>query len=306
MKRLLQSGFSLVLFILAIWIIRHELQRYPLREILAEFRNLKLSQLMLSTGLTAICYWILTGYDLLAFKYFKVEISYSKVTFAAFIAYAFSNTIGMANFAGAAIRYRIYSKWRIPDKTIAAVITLDILSNWLGFLVVIGLAFTLIAPPIPSEAHLPIHDARPLGIVCLLLLASYILFTWIKKKPLCLGKLEFPVPKSGIFFSQVAVACLDFILGGVVLASLLPLHSDLTMIYFLGIYLLAQTAGVLSHVPGGLGVFETIMLLSLSRFFSGPQILGALVIYRAIYYLIPFGVAVVLLAAFELRTRPRT
>ena len=113
-----------------------------------------------------------------------------------------------------------------------------------------------------------------------------------------LGRLEIPVPRPRVAFAQIGISCLDMLCATAVLYVLLPPHASIGFIAFAGVYLLALAAGIISNVPGGIGVFEFVLLLLLPGV-PQDQLLGALVAYRAIYYFAPFAIALVLLGAHE-------
>lgn len=281
----------------------HEVAKYGVGRILQEVRRYTGGELVLAGLLTIVCYWFLTFYDWLGFRCVRHKIAYRRVTFGAFIACAFANNIGLANFAGAAVRYRLYSRWKIPPAVIGEVVALNIVSNWLGFLLTTGLVFALAPPALPPALHLPLGSVRPFGVLFLAPVLLYLIVSAIRTQPFRLGVLRFPLLRNRVFVAQILVGCLDFALSGIVLYALLPHAPALSYAAFLGSYLLADAAGILSHVPGGLGVFESVIFFSLSPRFSSPAVFGALLVYRLIYFLLPFAVAVVALAAFELRHR---
>ena len=306
MKRFGPVLLSLGIFGGAIWILGHELKKYPLGEIRSDIMRIPFWRIFGAATLTLSCYGIVTFYDWLAFKYVGRKISHGRVIFAAFIAYAVGNNVGLANFGGTATRARIYSKWGISGKVIAEVVALDTLANWIGFLLAPGLLFTIFPPPLPKRLSLPFPNARPIGVIFLILVVGYAVFAAWKRRPIHFFRWKLPVPRNRLFALQVLVACGDLAFGGFVLRLLLPHIPGLSLLPFLGVFLLAQTAGLLSHVPGGLGVFETMILFSLEGTIGGSTVLGALVAYRAIYYLFPIVIALVLFAAFEWRYRHRS
>lgn len=151
----------------------------------------------------------------------------------------------------------------------------------------------------PPSIHLPFASIRLLGIVLLLPAIAYMLWIGIRREPIRIQQWEFELPSPSLFVAQVT-SCLDWIIAAGVLYILLPDPLPLTFPRFLCIFLLAQIAGVASNVPGGLGIFEAIILVFLAPFFSASAILGALVAFRAIYYLLPLLVAMLLLATHEI------
>jgi uncharacterized membrane protein YbhN (UPF0104 family) len=99
------------------------------------------------------------------------------------------------------------------------------------------------------------------------------------------------------------ISSLDWILAAAVLYALLPADPSISYAAYFGIYLLAQFAGVVSNIPGGLGVFETVLLLLLPPAVSSNALFTSLIAYRMVYYLLPLGVAILLLAGYEIRSR---
>src|SRR5262245_52597422 len=140
-------------------------------------------------------------------------------------------------------------------------------------------------------------------MIFLALVRTYVLVCTYYKGPLKIWGWELPLPSFGLALAQIGLSSFDWMLAASVLYVLLPTIDTLSYPLFLGIFLLAQIMGVSSQVPGGLGVFETVVLLLLTPQLSPPTVLGALVVYRGIYYLLPLGVAAILLAAHELLQR---
>jgi phosphatidylglycerol lysyltransferase len=295
--------FGLFLFLVALWVIHHELRAYNVHDILQHLRGLPSHRLFPALALTFTSYLVMTGYDTLALRYIRHPLPYSKTALASFIGYAFSNNIGLSMIAGATVRYRLYSAWGLSAVEITKVVIFCSLTFWLGFFALGGLTFLLEPMVIPEALHLPFNSARPLGMFLLALVVAYLLCSVLRKHPLIIREWEFPLPSTRLFFSQITVASLDWILAGSVLYALMPVMPTLSLPGFIGIYMLAQLAGLLSQVPGGLGVFETVVLLLLSPILPASEILGVLLAYRGMYYLLPLGVATVLLGAQELLRR---
>ncbi|MCC6543810.1 MAG: bifunctional lysylphosphatidylglycerol flippase/synthetase MprF, partial [Nitrospirae bacterium] len=150
-----------------------------------------------------------------------------------------------------------------------------------------------------ESLHLPFTSVKPIGILFLILTAGYLLLSILKKKPFKIRSFEFPIPRPGLSISQIIISCVDWSIAGSVLYFLLPSSEALSYPNVLGIFLLAQIAGLVSQVPGGLGVFDTIVLILLSRTLPSYSVVGSLIVYRGIYYLLPLGVATVLLGVHE-------
>ena len=290
----------LALFALALRALQDTLSHYRYHDVVAYVSSLRADQIILAAVLTLLGYLVMTGYDTLAFRYIRHPRPYRKIALASFIGYAFNNNVGLSGLVGGSLRYRLYTAWRLSAVEIAKVIAFCTISFWLGF-VLLGGTFFIVAPPeVPSAVHLPFHSVRILGLLLLLPAVVYLAWIAVRRRPIQIRQWEFDLPTLGVFGAQVVISAIDWIIAAGVLYILLPDSLPLTFVHFLGIFLLAQIAGVISNVPGGLGIFEAVSLLFLAPFFSASAILGALVAFRVIYYLLPLFLATLLLATHEI------
>ena len=307
MLKKLQHNFStlfgLLLLVLSVWAIANELREYNYLDILNSLAAIPKSRLSWAIWLTALGYLVMIEYDILGFSYINRSLSWNKIALTNFISSAFSNTIGFALLTGSAIRYRFYASWGVSAVAIAQVIAFANFTFWLGMFAVAGFLFLVNPLKIPTQLHLPFATVRPIGVIFLLLVAIYLLGSILIKQPLIIRGQEFRFPSFKISLAQIAISSFDWILAAAVLYAVLPANISLSYLDFLGIYLLAMFAGVVSNVPGGLGVFETIILLILSSKVSGAAILGSLLAYRGVYYFLPLLVAAGLLGLYEIRLR---
>lgn len=297
------SLFGLLLLLLSLWAIANELRQYNYRDILNSLAAISKSRLSWAIWLTALGYLVMVGYDILGFNYINRSLSWNKIAFTNFISSAFSNTIGFALLTGSAIRYRFYASWGVSAVAIAQVIAFANFTFWLGMFAVAGFLFLINPLKIPTQLHLPFATVRPIGVIFLLLVAAYLLGSIFLKQPLIIRGHEFRFPSFEISLLQIAISSFDWILAAAVLYALLPSNISLSYLDFLGIYLLAMFAGVVSNVPGGLGVFETIILLILSSKVSAAVVLGSMLAYRGVYYFLPLLIAAGLLGLYEIRFR---
>ncbi|MBN4006523.1 lysylphosphatidylglycerol synthase domain-containing protein [Nostoc sp. LPT] len=297
------SLFGLLLLVLCLWAIAHELHEYNYRDILNSLAAIPKSRLSWAIWLTAFGYLVMIGYDILGFNYINRSLSWNKIAFTNFISSAFSNTIGFALLTGSAIRYRFYASWGVSAVAIAQIIAFANFTFWLGMFAVAGFLFLINPLKIPTQLHLPFATVRPIGVIFLLLVAAYLLGSIFIKRPLIIRGHEFRFPSFNISLAQIAISSFDWILAAAVLYALLPSNISLSYLDFLGIYLLAMFAGVVSNVPGGLGIFETIILLIISSKVSAAAVLGSMLAYRGVYYFLPLLVAAGLLGLYEIRFR---
>jgi phosphatidylglycerol lysyltransferase len=287
----------------AIWLIHRELGAYHYEDVRRSLAAIPRRQLGWALLLTALSYWTLTGYDVLALRYLGCALPYRRVALASFLGYTFAHNLGASVLSGAAARYRVYSSWEVPLQTIAGLIAFCSLTFWLGALVIVGTALLVEPLQIAGFAHLPPEAGGAAGVLCLAAVSVYLLLTFLRRAPLVIAGWEISLPRPWIAIQQTLLSTLDWAVAAVVLYVLLPPSIAVSFWHFLALFVLAQVLGVASHVPGGLGVFDTIMLVSLRTGKSGAALVGALLVYRAIYYLAPLALATAFMTAHELGRR---
>ena len=305
-KRILHNispFLGLFLFVVALGFLYHALKGYHYQEVMRQMWALPRSHVLLAFLITILGYLVLTAYDSLAFQYIRHPLRYGKIALASFIGYAFSNTMGHSLITGGSIRYRLYSSWGLSAIDISKVVAFCIATFWLGFFTLGGAVFLLWPLATPPSLHLPISLTRPVGFLLLSLVGFYLFWTFSRKGPFRVRQWEFSLPSPALSCSQIFISTLDWCLAGSVLYVLLPPDAGVSYPQFLGIFLLAQMTGWVSQVPGGIGVFETVVIFLLSDSVPASSLLGSLLAYRCIYYLLPLGIAVCLLGTHELLER---
>lgn len=291
------------LFVLALWLLHRELSGFHYRDVAAFLTSLPISRLALALGLTAAGYLALTAYDFLAFRWIDHPLPYRRIALASFIGYAVSNNLGQVMLTGAPLRYRLYSEWGLTAEEITKVVSFCLVTFWIGYATLAGAVLTVAPPELPASVPFPGGSVRPLGILLLTAAAAYLVLAATARRKLRLGGWTFSAPGPGLAAAQAAVASFDWMLSAAVLYFLLPDTTVLPFTAFLAAYLLAQVVGLVSQVPGGLGVFEGVMVALIGTTVGTPQLVGALLAFRAIYYLLPLVLAAGLLASVEIRRR---
>jgi phosphatidylglycerol lysyltransferase len=303
-RRWLAPALSVLVFVVVAAVLHHVLGSYRLHEVLAELRAIPRRALAGAAALTAGSYLMLTLYDWLGVRYLGKPVPYARTALTSFIAYAFGHNLSLAAFTGAAVRYRMYSSAGLTAVDVATIVSMCALTTAIGVSVLAGTAL-LLALPGASALHLGHAWSKLVGLALLGWVAGYVLWASRAREPVTLGSWALKPPGAAIATSQVAVAVADLTLSAGVLYLLLPASAHTDFATFAGIYAVAVVGGIASQVPGGLGVFEAILLLALPQL-PVPQLLGALLAYRGVYYLAPLAIAAVLLAVQELyRQRPR-
>jgi phosphatidylglycerol lysyltransferase len=301
LRAALPAVIGVVLFFAALEVLRTELRTVTWQALMADVVSTSPGRLGIAILLTVVNYAVLTGYDFLAFAYLGKRLSWQRVAAASFLAYAIANNVGFAMLSGASVRYRFYTRWGVTAAELSRIVFSYVVSFWLGLLLIGGLS--LVLAPVPHElgASLP-YVVVPLGWLLMLVSLGYVAAAILGLGPLRWRQFELPLPTAQIAVAQLAVSVVDWALAGAVVYVLLP-SGKVPFLALLGAFLAAQLLGLASHVPGGVGVFEGLMVLLLKPFLSSAELLPALIVYRAVYYLLPLALAAVALVADELHQR---
>jgi phosphatidylglycerol lysyltransferase len=294
---------AVLLFAAALVTLYRELRGFHYHEVLVFLRALPRDRLLLALGLTAASYLALTGYDTLGVRWIGRPLSYRRTAFAAAVSSAVSNTLGISLLTGTPLRARLYTRWGFSALDVGRLVLFCYATFWLGFCGLAGAAFLADPISLPSRLRLPIATVRPLGAILLAVVVAYLALAAFVRRPLTFRNLEVRMPSFPLALGQIGVAALDWTLAGGVLYSLLPAEWHLSFLHFLVLFLFAQVAGLVSNVPGGLGVFETVLILLLPPDLPRAQLLAALVAWRGVYYLLPLSGAALALGTHELTLR---
>lgn len=301
LRRWLGPLVALVLLAIALTLLHRELRAFRLHDVLAAARALPPSQIGIALALTALSYASLCGYDALALAYVHRSLSFQRLAFGSFLTYAMSHTLGFPLITGGSVRYRLWSAWGLTTTEIAAAVGFVGATFTLGLGAGIGGALFFEPGASVPLVRLPADVLRVLGALCLTSVVGYVAWSALRRRPIHIGGWALPVPSLRLALLQVLVAAIDWILAASVFYALLPGGHDLPFLVVFGAFLVAHFAGLLSHVPGGLGVFDALIVLLLAPALSAASTIGALVVYRAVYYVIPFAIGLALLVAYELR-----
>ena len=295
-----------VVFAVALYSLRGELATYNVHQI--RFAVQLMDPIFIVRGaLFAVgAYGALVICDVLAIRYIKHDLPTPRIAFVSFISYAFSNALGFPLILGGGLRYRLYNASGLSSAQIALTVAFNSVTFWLGVFAVGGGAL-LFAPNGPTTLFgVPLTSLRALGGLRLVLPPAYIAACAVARNPIRIGGWEFQPPSWKLALAQLATACVDWVLVAAVLWSVIPLPpAGLTFGLVLVAFVLAQVAGLVSHVPGGLGVFEFTFVALLSPYLKPTDLLSSVVVFRIIYFLLPLLLAVLLLTVNEL-TRGRT
>ena len=246
-------------------------------------------------------YAIYCSFDLLGRRYTGHQLPRSTVWQVNFISYAFN--LNMGSLVGSvAFRYRLYGRLGLGVATITRIMSLSILTNWLGYLLLAGAVFALAPLQLPPDWKIDREGLRWLGFALLAVAIGYLVawfFAWRRSVNIRGHELLLPPPRMAML--QVAMAVPNWMIMGAIIYTLLQGRADYPTV--LSVLLVGAVAGVATHVPAGLGVLEAVFIGLLSHRVAEGQLLAALLTYRALYYIAPLLVAAVVYVLFEGRMR---
>jgi phosphatidylglycerol lysyltransferase len=289
-----------VLFAASLWILHEFLKNYSFHDVWYGLHEIPTQLIFTALGLTFLNYIALTSYDTLGTRYSGLSLPYRKTALAAFLGYALSQSLGFPLFTGAAIRYRLYSVWGLSTERIAQVIAFSATTFTLGALTIGGTALILEPQELSKLFHLSPLFLRPIGILLICTIAFYLFWCSTQKRPLKIGNWTFAPPPATFAFIQVVISSTEWTVAAAVLFVLLKPFVPISFPGFLAVFVLSQFLGVISHVPGGIGIFESSILIFLATDRPAAVIVGALIAYRMIYYLVPLILGLSTLAGYEI------
>lgn len=293
---------TLGVFILAIVSLHHMLRDLDVQQVKAALKAIPLSHLLGGLAVVAVGYWILSFYDLLAMRYLKIAVSYPRVVFTSLTAYAVGHSVGLAVVSAGSVRYRLYSTAGLTPLQVAAVMLLVSVTFTFGISFMAGVVLFL-RPEMMTHMlnqmlswHLPVGIVQFTGGALVLGIIGLALWAGPQGRRLKFRQWSVDMPSSRMLLMQTGASVLDIITVALALYILLP--SGVTYMETLTAFVMSMVIGILSHVPGGLGVFEVVMLNTLTQL-PKAELAATLLIFRIFYYLLPFVIALFLLLGNE-------
>jgi uncharacterized membrane protein YbhN (UPF0104 family) len=306
LKRALRQApavLGLLLLVGAIYVVQREFRHLKVADIKKALEAIPHTALVISFLWTLVAYFILTFYDRLGTIYAGRKVSYGRVSFASFCAYALAHNLGFAAVSGAAVRYRLYAHWGLSPLQIGKVIAFCSLTFGLGAMVLGGVILFIEPQAVPFFGdYIPHWGMYAIATVLWAIVGAYVTLSRVLGKFRMFGH-EIVLPSWRMAILQVLLATADVAATAAIFYALLPEVPGLTYVRFLGVYLASYSAGLAANLPGGIGVFDTAMLLGLESYLSPPEIVGAIVVFRLYYYIIPLFLAGSLFAGNEILLR---
>ncbi len=292
-KRILKKLISysgIFFFFLAAAVLWWQLRNYSLGDIANSIMSIPVRNLILACGACVAGYLALAMYDYLALNYVgeNKKVSWWKWMLAGMLGFAISNNAGHAVVSGGAIRYRLYTRWRIRSGDIVRMLTLSGFTYFLGAAAIVVIGYFLVPHDIFNRSAGISMGLNWLFGGCLAAIIAYFVLTILfGRKTIKIGSMWFQVPTTKMALAQMLLGMTDSVLAGLVLYFCLTPFINISFGTFIGLFVIAQTTGVFSQVPGGVGVFETIFLAAFPDTADKANIFAALLAYRIIYYVLP-------------------
>jgi phosphatidylglycerol lysyltransferase len=281
--------------------LRALLREVSYAEVVQQISTQPMRALLLSGLATTLSYLVLTGYDFSALKYVGVQVRRTTVLLTSFIAYALGNTVGLGVLTGGAVRMRLYTASGIDAGRVAQAAAFNAGAFVIGMTAFGAAGLLWGAPDVASLVRIPSWLLRAIAILLLLAVGALIVAAARSREIRILNRWPVRLPPPELAIRQLLISALDLAASAAALWFLLP-ENIVSLPAFSAWYSMAVALGLLSHVPGGLGVFEAVILLACGGRAPPEQIIGALVLYRIIYYLLPLIAAAILLSGYELRS----
>lgn len=299
MKKKIISLITIVFFILVAYLLYNRISIIDFNEVKEGFSRIQSNVIVGSGILVIINYFILANYDYMGLRFLgQTHMKYPKVLLSAFICYAFTLNIG-ALVGGLGFRYRIYSGWYVPRHQIPIVILISTMSNWSGYILLLGILFLTQSDTIQKVLPIPHWLSLMLGITALLLIVAYLVLCKRRFQGK-IKKVELAFPNLSIALMQLFLSCLQWLsLSVIIYAFFVGLGAQIEYELVLFTLLIGSVAGVVTHIPAGLGVLETIFF-NLETGVRDADILVALLCFRAMYYFIPLLIALPSYFALEI------
>jgi glycosyltransferase 2 family protein len=259
-----------------------------------DWRTLCIAALFVAGG-----YLTLTFYDLFALRTIgRSDVPYRVAALAGFSSYAVGHNVGASVFSGGAVRYRIYSSWGLSVIDVTKICFVAGLTFWLGNATVLGLGVLYNPQAARALDQLPLWSNRLLALVILALLAAYVAWVWVKSRVIGREGWQVTLPGGPLTLLQIAIGIIDLACCAAAMYMLVPDEPNLGFVTVAVIFVAATLLGFASHAPGGLGVFDAAMLVALWQF-DKEDLLAGLLVFRLLYYIVPFVLSLVVLGTRE-------
>jgi phosphatidylglycerol lysyltransferase len=299
-RRLVGASLALVLGGLVLLGIEREAAEIDFQLLVTALRSTPAASLAAALAATALSYLALIGYDVSALRYARAHAPLRTILLASFSGFAIGNAVGLGAFSGGAVRYRLYIAAGLSPGQIARVVLFLSIAFGVGLSTIAALGMILQASEVSRLLGVSPQPLRAIAAIILTIASGFLIFCALRRTPWRRGTIDIDAPGAMLVLIQVLLTAIDVLAAAATLWVLLP-SVGISLFAFSAIYCVALALGVLSHIPGGLGVFEVAILYAVGSRAPVDAVAAALVTYRGIYFLLPLLLSTLLLTNFELR-----
>jgi glycosyltransferase 2 family protein len=296
--QILAAVFSLLIAAFSLYILGRAVSAVSLGALREAIAATSADQIAAAALLTVVSYLALTGYDGLALRQLRARVTYKTTALASFTSYAISFTLGFPLITAGTVRYWIYSQVGLTASKVASLTVIAGVTFWFGNVFVLGAGLTFHASAVSAINHLYPLLNMLMGIAVLSAILAYLVWVTVRRRDISIKGFRLELPGPGLTVGQIILGVIDQSAAAGALYVLLPSHAQFDYFSFAATYVFACILGVASNAPGGIGVFEAAMLKAVPVV-SEEALLASLVLFRVIYYLVPFLFALAFLGAHE-------
>ncbi|WP_223485571.1 lysylphosphatidylglycerol synthase domain-containing protein [Pseudomonas sp. A-RE-19] len=291
-----------MLFFLALIVLFTMLaQRIEWSEVFDTLADFKVRTLIIASAVTLLSFLVYACFDLIGRTYIQQNLTWRQILPVGIISYAFNLNLS-AWVGGIAMRYRLYSRLGVSKSNIAKILGLSLATNWFGYMVIAGTVFSSGLVRMPPGWKLSSDALQGVGVLLLLLSAGYLAACrFSRRREWSIRGVEIDLPSLHMAILQLALGALNWALMAAVIFTLLPSKLDYPLV--LGVLLISAIAGVITHIPAGLGVLEAVFVALLQHEVSRGSLVAGLLAYRAIYFLLPLLITVVMYLVVEAKAK---
>jgi len=292
-------ALSLAMIIAAVVVLYRILRDLDVEALLDALDATDWRTLIISGFFVAAGYLTLTFYDLFALRTIgRYDIPYRIAALAGFTSYAVGHNVGASVFSGGAVRYRIYSAWGLGVIEVTKICFIAGLTFWLGNATLLGLGVLKAPQAARAIDQLPVWLNRVIALAILIVLSAYVAWVWVKPRVIGREGWQVTLPGGPLTLLQIAIGIVDLLCCALAMYMLVPDEPNLGFITVAVIFVAATLLGFASHAPGGLGVFDAAMMVALWQF-DKEDLLAGLLLFRLLYYIVPFALSLLVLGARE-------
>jgi uncharacterized membrane protein YbhN (UPF0104 family) len=293
-------ALSLAIIAAAVMVLYRTLQHLNFNEVMFALKTFDKRDIVIAAGFVAAGYVTLTLYDLFALRTIgHSEVPYRIAALAGFTSYSIGHNVGASVFTGGAVRYRIYSRNGLSAIDVAKLCFVAGLTFWLGNAAVLGLGILYSPRSASAIDQLPPWINSIIALMIIAVLASYLGWVWRAPRKIGNKHWEVTLPRGPLTLLQIAIGIIDLSCCALAMYMLVPADPHVGFIELSVIFVSATLLGFASHSPGGLGVFDAAMLVALWQY-DKEDLFAGLLLFRLLYYITPFALALALLGAREL------